>query len=869
MANNQESNSRRAAFDPSTTPRLQYPTFPPLSRSVEEWLSQSRPTMSTSPLQPERSSSALSESWATLSTSDIHSEDETRSEQTDVASLIDPNGPDDVASLDDRASSSYDDDNDADEDEVVDNYGVEEEDEDNDAESAISDSQMLPRPLFARDLDLPAVDDSGLTAKTALFHPSESIEFSEPEKWPEVQRVELKHTISILDDEETAILKEQLPTNLVDDCQLAITVQQTMTKQGLDLDKPFRVLYMGNPEFRNIILDKIGDVLVSSSTHSLGSSSTESSRYHVVPTSFGIGATPNYAELLPIHVQLIVDECVDAVSASRRTPNNSNITLHFKNRSSCTSVWTGSEHKIGSENEWTLPDLSIFLVSDKDSEANVRARHVAQSFMKTHGIPILIISEDPLWKKTGQRLFLFDHQGLHLCLESRRPLTGESVVVERYPIDVKTFESITPSQLNRHLASLSELYPKKQPSSSTTLPLAKSLESKLFYDAEKYPTASIFACSRRAPEFAPWLRLVMLSIVLAISVSLGYTIFRAIAIFLIQFYARFAMSSSSAASIGPSTTMTTALLPPVNSLTSLALKNQITDLTVSSMGDFSELSQLLTDQPTKNDGSFQFQVVGDCHLIIKQPVATKNNRFDIKVTRGSDSLSYELAKLFDGVYTLRLNREDAHGLVNVTVSFRSRQSQEQILEVDFGTPWLKIENWKRAAHTVSSQIRRDLDSAQTGLSDIYARLSTDVQVWMGDVVKKSHTIRQEAESLRVDDRQFKDGLDAIIRRSKEISTAVTRSTSHQLDVVSTALDKIHKQSIALNKQVRDIINTTRSFWGARSSDLQTLKTCIQDTIAMPSVPSSSNLLVRAQRSAKKLTEQNLGRFSKLLQRPRE
>ncbi|KAF5013108.1 hypothetical protein F66182_15214, partial [Fusarium sp. NRRL 66182] len=260
-----------------------------------------------------------------------------------------------------------------------------------------------------------------------------------------------------------------------------------MTKQGLDLDKPFRVLYMGNPEFRNIILDKIGDVLVSSSTRSLGSSSTESSRYHVVPTSFGIGATPNYAELLPIHVQLIVDECIGAVSESHRTPSGSDITLNFKNRPSCSSVCTGSEHQIHSETEWTIPDLALFLVSDRDDEAKMRARHLAQSFMKIHGIPALIISEEPLWKKPGQHLFPFDHQSLHLCLESRRALTGEVVVLERYPIDVKTFESITPSQLNRHLASLSELRPRKQSTSSTTLP-PKSIEPNLFYDAEKYPS---------------------------------------------------------------------------------------------------------------------------------------------------------------------------------------------------------------------------------------------------------------------------------------------------------------------------------------------------------------------------------------------
>jgi hypothetical protein len=763
-----------------------------------------------------------------------------------MASLVDQNGPDDVASLDDRESSSYD------EDDVHNLNSEEEDDGDNDdGQSAMSDSQELPLPLFAR--KLPSVEDSNLTTKPFMFHSSDSIEFSEPENWPEIQRVQLKHTINILNDEETAALKKQLPMNL-DDCQLAITVQQTMTKQGLDLDKPFRVLYMGNPEFRNIILDKIGDVLVSSSTRSLGSSSTESSRYHVVPTSFGIGATPNYAELLPIHVQLIVDECIGAVSESHRTPSGTDITLNFKNRPSCSSVWTGSEHQIHSETEWTIPDLSIFLVSDRDDEANVRARHLAQSFMKMHGIPVLIISEEPLWKKPGQHLFPFDHQSLHLCLESRRSLTGETVIVERYPIDVKTFESITPSQLNRHLASLSELRPRKQSTGSATLPPSKSIEPNMFYDAEKYPSSSILsACNGRAQEFAPLLRVLMLSIVLAISVSLGYTAFRTVATFTLQLFGGAVISSSAANVVSSTITTTTTIFPSANTgLVSLPLKSHSTDLSerfetlsVSTVGDFSDISKLLEDRPNKNDG-FQFQVIGDCHVIIKQPTAAKNIRFDVRVTRANVSLPYELEKLFDGVYTLRLNREDAHGLVNVTVSTRSKQPREETLELDFGTPWLKIENWKRAAQAVSSQIKKDLDSAQTGLSDIYARLSTDVQVWMGDAVKKSHNIRKEAESLRYDSRQLKANLNKIMKQSKELGELVTRSASRQIDAASAALEKVQKHSIAMNKAAHSLVEETSSFLGTRLKGF--------DGLVHDAIP--SDILSRAQKSAKKLTAHN-------------
>src|SRR5437667_9434651 len=86
-------------------PALQYPKLP-LNESVSSWLSQSRPETMTSASQMERPSSALSEGWATLSASDIHSEDDIQSEQTDVASLIGQSGPDDVASLEGRDNDS-------------------------------------------------------------------------------------------------------------------------------------------------------------------------------------------------------------------------------------------------------------------------------------------------------------------------------------------------------------------------------------------------------------------------------------------------------------------------------------------------------------------------------------------------------------------------------------------------------------------------------------------------------------------------------------------------------------------------------------------------------------------------------------------
>jgi len=729
----------------------------------------------TSTAHADRPSSALSDSWATLSASDVHSEDGTRSEQTDIGSLVSQNGPDDVASLDERESSSS---------EV---YGNDDE------QSNISESQELP-PLFARVGD--GIDDSNLTMKAAFQHPTESIEFREPERWPEVERVELKHTIRVLDEAEAAALKERLPHNLdIEDSHLIVTVQQTMTKQSLDLDKPFHVLYVGNPEFRHIVLDKIGDVLVSSSSDGFESGSAESSRYHVVPTSFGAGATPNFAELLPIHVQLIVDECLDA-TAEPQTDKPSTINLKFKNRPPCSSSWTGSQYHISSSSDWTLPDVAIFFMSEQDDNLAVRTRKFAHTFMKRHGIPTMVISEEPLWKKPADVVPL-DYHSLHMCLESRHSLTGETIVLRRYPIDLKTFESITPGQLNRNLASLSGLYTKK--TSKVTAQSQRPFETKQFFDSEKYPRHMGFSTyTSRVRDLEPVLRVLTLSILSAIAITLGYTALKAIILFLFQSFVRSAVPNLP--STTPGCVSTTGLLP------AQGLKQTSPSLKPSPLSEVSTPSRKpearstaeeimgisLSREEQSSADKFQIQVVGDCHVLIKSPnaftSARKQPKFNVSITRGGKALSYELSKLFDGVYTLKLDREDAYGLLNVTLATTSKPHVKQVTEVDFGTPWLKIASWKKAAQVISSQLMKDLNTAQTGLSEAYGRLFTDLQVWMGDAVKRSHLLRREAETLRRDSMQLTfETRDAVLSRSKHLSEVIKRGVVQQFSTASSTL----------------------------------------------------------------------------------
>ncbi|EAW17583.1 uncharacterized protein NFIA_075120 [Aspergillus fischeri NRRL 181] len=838
MADSPEPYSRRPSV--SGTPHLQYPTFPPLSGSVEEWLSRSRPTSMTSTPAAEHASRSLSESWAALSASDAHSEDGTRSEQTDAGSLIDQTGPDDVASLDDQYSCSE-----------ADAVGEDDTDEEEyNQRINNSESQELPS-LFTQRGD--AIDGSNLTAKTAFYQSSESIQFVEPEQWPEAERVELKHTIRVIDGLESTELLEHLGCDYQDSL-LTVTVQQTMTKRSLDTEKPFRVLYIGHSDYRTIILDKIGDVLVSSSCSSYESSSTESSRYHVVPTAFGAGAVPNFAELLPIHVQLIVDECVQAFSDAE-TDDTGSISLMFKNRPPCTSSWSGLDYTVSSSSDWTLPDVAILFLSTMDSPDAVETQNLARIFMERHGVPILMISEKPLWKMASEPISL-NYHSLHMCLESRHPTTGKSTVLRRYPIDLKTFESITPGQLNRNLASLAEVYPRVPFKTRVHLSDSPEEMKKRFFTTEIFNRALSGVYYRNDDrDWTPLLRLSIMTIVFITAITLCYLALQVTTVSLFNFFSHptFSNTPSPAVLTSPSSLLFMGG-PGQTSLSAPSASAKEVQLLTSQYSSRSHIGNIISGvasgpaQEAKSN-QFQIQVVGDCHLILKPPRTffsmKKQPKFDVQISRNNVSLAYEFSKLFEGVYTLRLDRGDAYGVVDIIITADTKPFLNQTMSVDLGTPWLKIASWKRAAQAISSQLARDLSSAHTGLSGAYSRLCTDLQLMMGDVVKKAHFLRHEADIIRQGSAQLSlETREAVMSTSKQLSEVVKR-TAVQPFLAASSVIQSHR--VRFSREARGFMGNTwnKVSTSARSLDLEALKRQMRDA-------RKCDALDRAQRRVKGL-----------------
>jgi hypothetical protein len=219
------------------------------------------------------------------------------------------------------------------------------------------------------------------------------------------------------------------------------------------------------------------------------------------------------------------------------------------------------------------------------------------------------------------------------------------------------------------------------------------------------------------------------------------------------------------------------------------------------------LSNSEVSRPTE---SFEIQVVGDCHLVIKPPsqhiAAGRQPKFSVQISRRGQPLQYELSKLFEGVYSLKLDREESYGFVNVTITILSKPPTVQVLPVDLGIPWLKIANWKRAAHAISTHLSRDLGTAQTGLSEAYGRITTDLQIIMGDVVRRAHLLRQEANLLRRNPLQLSiDTGEAFISTSKQISEIFKRSAVQSF---ISAASVLQYQTKSVNDEARHFVSGT-------------------------------------------------------------
>jgi hypothetical protein len=554
------------------------------------------------------------------------------------------------------------------------------------------------------------------------------LEFQEPriDGWPDAGQIDVKHTIRIFNEAEAQQILGTVKPN-ADPPQLVGTVRMSMSRTSLELDRPFRVFYVGNPSGRNDIVVKIAGALLAGVDPDSGYQDIESSRYHVLPQHYGPGAPSGGADLVPIQkTQMIVDEITSAYYTDGR---QSEIELSLKSGVHYSSRLQASKFEITSTSQSFVPDIALLYTTDDDSSVLSQTIHCANKFMLRHHIPFIVISGELSWTSCSNKLPL-KLESLHICLESKASETQESRILRRLPVDFSTFDKIDSKQLNKNLACLVD------PALLTTpavIPRATPLDKSEMLnptsgDVEKNLTKS--AIVGQIPSYGcnSVLRQVLMVALSFVVCGLCYTACRTSILMASSYIASHRDLVAPSVDLMPATPLF-GQPPSSMALTSTPIASADVYLpkslaTVAPEDLQSSLSLPHNEMLVNKSDKFQVQVIGDCHMIIKAPAKLKVKKrdpsFKVSITRGTKVLgNLSLSKLFDGVYTVQLDRGDAYGLLNVTITMAKAEITE-VHEVDFGTPWLKAAGWKKAA----SRAQEDIGVAQEAAIALFQHLST-------------------------------------------------------------------------------------------------------------------------------------------------
>ena len=667
------------------------------------------------------------------------------------------------------------------------------------AHATLADSEHPPSE--------PELEDQSVSEHTNSNHPLDQygvIQFDEPSviNLNSSRFSEVSHTLQIIDKH-----KQRNPfyNSILDRVpgQLALTIRQTMTPYGLTLeDGSYKILYVGRRDHRDQIVQKIGTALAASLKCSTPDSERfRPSKFNVVPISgFGETASPEVVLIDSSGLELNVEECHHA-SFARMEDGNDTLHLEMVDGTSVDSTWTGSSFTVS--NDWKLPDIAIFCVADEDPPHLKQARQCAWSLVSRHAVKSIVISQTPRWDKVPREHFTLDYLTPHICLEAQKLTTGAAQLVRRYPIDLATFLNIDAGQMNRNLACLAVAHGSSRPGSQSfghkKLKEERDNDQWSFRDwLESLISDSQKEGPKIAKRYEPMssFAFILMTILPLLIVGIG---------FLAGFLGASKVSNSrvfptTAVSTTPlATTASTALVSLTsasNLVASTASSTSVHLSTTKGLSSNTDIASFLLDAymlaPNKSE-QFKVHVLGDCHIVLRPPhwfsKMKKPPKLFFKVLHGEIELEHELATLFEGVYALQIPREDAYGLLNVSIWTDSKPKVNQSFEVDFGSSWLKVAGWKKATRALKESIRDDLKSVQTSLSTVYDQTKTGLSIFVQQ--QREQVKAQKAAEKAILRSHYKTAV-----KTKELIVAQTRDLARDLR------ERVHGDNAVIPQQIK-------------------------------------------------------------------
>ena len=575
-------------------------------------------------------------------------------------------------------------------------------------------------------LDEQHLDKSRMTLKDERFG-SEQVVFEEPEDFVGEQ-ISVSSRVIEFNEADSMDISQHLRVDEPPPAKLFATVRQSMSKHQLVMEEPFRILYIGATSAKDEITTKLGGALAVPVTESTSSScsweSAKGSRFNVIPvSSFGARSSSPEVELVEsFGVEMAVDVCT-AARASKRESRPDALSLTLNGNQSVSSSYGDNGPQLESPG-WKLPHLAVVFCSEDDNSQRRSTRVSARAFMARHSVPTLVISQDPLYHRVTEN-YTLDTRSVHMCLESQSDSKYGHLVHKRLPIDLNTFLNLDVRQMNRNLACLTGISPKSD-RENVPIPvggLRTSVSSiastnTLLRDVEKAPQQPTLNASSSLYWVRDQKREDLWKVFLVGWIFVCGLAGATFAIACMKFKSPMAADEALAPLVKAVTqiTSTSTVISPttVSIITSLstAVQHSSSITTTSSCGSKNDISSLVFDPSSltlNQSDQFAVRVIGDNHLIIRPPqkylLLRKPPTLFVEATRGGEEISSELSKPLEGVYTLELDSEEAWGLVKISISTRSAPLISETLEVDFGSPWLKLSGWLKAVEQKKAEIQ--------------------------------------------------------------------------------------------------------------------------------------------------------------------
>jgi len=531
-----------------------------------------------------------------------------------------------------------------------------------------------------------------------------SIEFEEPYSL-EAETISVKHTVADFNEEQTvdAVQGMKLP---IPPKRLAITIRQTMTKQGLSTRDPLRILYVGSHAAKQDIIHKIASsVTASVKTGNQGQHLRHypSQLYNVVPVSaFGSERTPEIELMHSSGYQIKVEDCTMAQSLKfEDVPEKPDVLkLTLDDNFSYHSVPDDQAFIV--EPSWELPHVAVFYCSDNDDLGSRRTMTIARKFMGRHAVPSIVISHKQLFDR-GPCMSL-DQHSIHMCLESRDPEGRGNIIHRRLPIDLASFLNIDARQMNRNLAYLTGLHdaPELSAALTTSNKSEKSLLNPLDLEKTSYNISDSvsFIRNRNGAEWRALLPVGLLLLSVLTAVLTGIPSYR--------FSSAPAISiNSKIMSAVPISTSALTLSSSIFSMTSLstsvAVKTSTRTITVThaqSAGPNSlavmhsmELGKTNPATQTKSVNKTSLcsaEILGEREILIRIPSTTKlswlnKEAMSVNITRGNVTVDTERAYSSDEGIVLLLAKDQAYGVLNISIITTKKPRMNETFQVNFGT----------------------------------------------------------------------------------------------------------------------------------------------------------------------------------------